>query len=189
MTNTKEGAPKTRWGLFAGVLVGIVATLVVLAVTLGFALRTQQNISNQVAHTQPAEQPPQPTPTKYIDYARIVDAIGIGFTDRKTDEEGEAWTNESTFTMLKFIGAPNKLTKISMMFPGFGSPISQEFNFSVLNEIAKVLQVNTKELFDWLIKIDKPTDETRIINGVIVNISRVNIGKGYEWFFVFTVQS
>lgn len=174
----QDGAPKTRWGLFAGILVGIVATIFVLALALGFALKTESTLSSQVAQAQPL-------PARYFDYMAIVDSIGAGFVTRQHTETGEVWTNTASQTTININGAPNTIYQVAMMFPLTESKADLEFNLGIIDLLSGAL-ANDHSVLEWTASVKNEVNEARNFNNVNVDVSKKYFGNTLMWVIVFT---
>jgi hypothetical protein len=185
MIELKKDAPKTRWGLMLKLFIGtVVAPIVILSLAIW---RTQP----------PPEQPkvqiniitqaiPEP---RFFDYAKIDEAIGVGYLDRKKNNEGEVWHNTVMASTVSIVGAPDKVTKVGMMFLGNAPEDMMVANLFAVRQLSIAL-TGDESVVVWMVNaMDKKLSSTSDdFNGAKVIFNEVPAPNGSIIFLSFTPQ-
>lgn len=177
--------PKTRWKLMFWIFMLVIGLPLIVIFAL-FALQTPPvEEKPQVTETQPV--PVEAKAVRYFDYTKIVSTIGLAFKERQTTESGEVWMNSSA-TSVTLIGAPNAITKVSVMMQGNGDDEEQKFNAYLLNDLSTILVGDSNAVLGFINQVKMDTKETRIINGVSVLVAKVSLNqlKNSAIFYTFT---
>lgn len=178
MKDFKADVNKTRWGFMAGIAFG--AIVLPISVILGVAAINPTPNGRENA----PEIKPQP---RHFDYLKIVNSIGAGYSNRKSLNDAEVWTNLEMASMVSISGAPKQVSKVLFIFPGHAREDVMIFNLYAIKQLGINL-VNDESVVAWVADmIDGKTGEaTKIFNDVEVSFKEFLLPKNSEIYLIFT---
>jgi hypothetical protein len=189
--------PLSRKEILISLLIGVFG--IILAVVFDkpetIQLPEQQTIQSQPSNISVTKQSEPNTiasqPARYFDYAKIVSVIGSQFKDRETDETGERWVNESLASIIRLDGAPDKITRITLVQPGKSTAEVINKNLLITHSLIAIstgISIDDFSVVNWIAQQeDFFVNATKVVNGVTINVIRLRMGNTYAWSITFSI--